>query len=107
MIVHRTRHAVSRRRRTVTTLNASTRYQRVPCHAGLVQRLDVTDLVDGAARLELSSNGVVEEPVVAVDLDGADWSLAPRVMVMLAAQRNKILINVTSTVFSVLFTGLA
>ena len=97
MIVHRTRHAVSRRRRTVTTLNASTRYQRVPCHAGLVQRLDVTDLVDGAARLELSSNGVVEEPVVAVDLDGADWSLAPRVMVMLAAQRNKILIGVASS----------
>lgn len=64
------------------------------CHPDPVQRLDLADLADGAARLELGRQGVVDEPVAAVDLDGADWSLSPRVVAVLAAQRSRVLVGV-------------
>lgn len=61
-----------------------------------VPTVRLADLADGAARLVLGPSGQAVDPLVVVDLDGADWSAVPRVLGALLDRPSPVLVGVAS-----------
>jgi len=61
-------------------------------------RIGLAELADGLGELCLDAHGRPDPALVVVDLDGADWRLAPRLAGQLAAARTPVLVGVASEV---------
>lgn len=63
------------------------------CYVADVDTIRVEELLDGAGDLDLDTVGRPVRPFVVVDLDGADWSMAPRVADRLRGRRTPVLLG--------------